>query len=680
MNLWSGRDNDMGMEESFSETYEILGKLGEGSGGIVYKAYHKRLRQEVVLKKVRNRGMSDAASRQEVDILKQLHHSYLPQVFDFLEIDGSVYTVMSYIQGKSFAQLIKEGHKFTQQQLIRWGMQISSALNCLHSQKPPVIHGDIKPANIMLTKEGDICLIDFNISFYLDHTAVLGYTNGYTSPEQYIMALSSSSGIDFPEKSNVDERTDIYSVGAALYHIATGQKIKDCRQKIDKELLTQYTGEAFAQVIERATKIAPQDRYQTALELFRAFENISKKDRRYQSLLHRQTAIRIGIVTAMAGFIVLGGYGIHRIRLGITEQYNRLVEEQIDLRQSGEYEDQEVVFEEASALIPSALESYYQNAYSLYMQEEYEECISFIDYDICENEDINLIQARMADVYYLEADSYFKLQKYDESLNAYEKLFRLGTKQTEYYRDYAIVLAYSGDAEGGQEILQKAIDYGLKEDSIYYAKGEMENAQGRYDAAIQEFQQCIGITDDDGMKERAYLMLYDIYDEKGEDVNQRNVLIEARQTLPVENQMQVLERLAQIDIELADKSGNSDYRKEAINVLLGVEAQGWATYDTYDTLAVLYEKQGQLDMARQAADTMLEKYGEDYNIYMRYAFLEIDAQELLANTSRDYTQFVQYYEKALQLYTEQQSDNNVDSEMELLKNLYAQVVEGGWVE
>lgn len=680
MNLWSGRDNDMGMEESFSETYEILGKLGEGSGGIVYKAYHKRLRQEVVLKKVRNRGMSDAASRQEVDILKQLHHSYLPQVFDFLEIDGSVYTVMSYIQGKSFAQLIKEGHKFTQQQLIRWGMQISSALNCLHSQKPPVIHGDIKPANIMLTKEGDICLIDFNISFYLDHTAVLGYTNGYTSPEQYIMALSSSSGIDFPEKSNVDERTDIYSVGAALYHIATGQKIKDCRQKIDKGLLIQYTGEAFAQVIERTTKIAPQDRYQTALELFRAFENISKKDKRYQSLLHRQTAIRIGIVTAMAGFIVLGGYGIHRIRLGMTEQYNRLVEEQIDLREAGEYEDQEVVFEEASALIPGALESYYQNAYSLYMQEEYEECISFIDYNICENEDINLTQARMADVYYLEADSYFKLQKYDEALDAYEELFRLGTKQTEYYRDYAIALAYSGDAESGQEILQEAIDYGLKEDSIYYAKGEMENAQGRYDAAIQEFQQCIGITDDDGMKERAYLMLYDIYDEKGEDVNQRNVLIEARKTLPSENQMQVLERLAQIDIELADKSGNSDYRKEAINVLLGVEAQGWATYDTYDTLAVLYEKQGQLDMARQAADTMLEKYGEDYNIYMRYAFLEIDAQELLANTSRDYTQFVQYYEKALQLYTEQQSDNNVDSEMELLKNLYAQVVEGGWVE
>ena len=74
--------------------------------------------------------------------------------------------------------------------------------------------------------------------------------------------------------------------------------------------------------------------------------------------------------------------------------------------------------------------------------------------------------------------------------------------------------------------------------------------------------------------------------------------------------------------------------------------RGWDTYDTYDTLAVLYEKQGQLDSARQTVDTMMEKFGEDYNVYMRYAFLEIDAQELLDNSDRDYTQFAQYYEKS----------------------------------
>ena len=75
--------------------------------------------------------------------------------------------------------------------------------------------------------------------------------------------------------------------------------------------------------------------------------------------------------------------------------------------------------------------------------------------------------------------------------------------------------------------------------------------------------------------------------------------------------MQILENLAQIDIDLADRSGNGQYRQEAIDVLGEIVSQGWDTYDTYDTLAVLYEKQGQLDSARQTVDTMMEKFGED---------------------------------------------------------------------
>ena len=155
----------MSVIQNFSDTYEILDKLGEGAGGIVYKAYHKRLRQEVVIKQHRRSAVSLTGSRREVDILKNLHHSYLPQVLDFFEIDGDVYTVMSYVPGKSFAQLLAEGYRFTPKELIRWGMQICSALNYLHSQNPPVIHCDIKPANILLTPRGDICLIALEISF-----------------------------------------------------------------------------------------------------------------------------------------------------------------------------------------------------------------------------------------------------------------------------------------------------------------------------------------------------------------------------------------------------------------------------------------------------------------------------------------------------------------------------------
>ena len=220
----------------------------------------------------------------------------------------------------------------------------------------------------------------------------------------------------------------------------------------------------------------------------------------------------------------------------------------------------------------------------------------------------------------------------------------------------------------------------VKEDSIYYAQGEIEKALGGSDAALADFRECISRTDDNTMKTRAYLMMNEIYEAKGSDTTQREILLEAKEVLPVENQMQILENLAQIDIDLADRSGNGQYRQEAIDVLGEIVSQGWDTYDTYDTLAVLYEKQGQLDSARQTVDTMMEKFGEDYNVYMRYAFLEIDAQELLDNSDRDYTQFAQYYEKALQLYNEEMTDNNEDNEMLLLESVYAQVVEGGWLE
>ena len=102
----------MSVAEQFSDTYIIREKLGEGSGGIVYRAYHKRLKKEGVIKQMRTRSVSVLVNRQEVDILKNLHHSYLPQVLDFLTIDGEVYTVMSYIPGKSLQQLLKDGYQF----------------------------------------------------------------------------------------------------------------------------------------------------------------------------------------------------------------------------------------------------------------------------------------------------------------------------------------------------------------------------------------------------------------------------------------------------------------------------------------------------------------------------------------------------------------------------------------
>ena len=668
----------MGIAEVLSDTYIIREKLGEGSGGIVYRAYHKRLKKEVVIKRMRTRSVSVLVNRQEVDILKNLQHSYLPQVLDFLTIDKEVYTVMSYIPGKSLQQLLKDGYHFTQNELIRWGMQLCSALNYLHSQKPPIIHSDIKPANIMLTPEGNICLIDFNISFFMDENTVLGYTDGYTSPEQYIIALDSESVHSLPQYSSIDEKTDIYSVGATFYHLASGKKTKDYKDPIDMELLTRRTGEAFAKVIEKSMQIDPDDRFDSAFEMFQAFKSITRQDARYRMLLRRQRGIRAGLVVLMAGFIVLGGYGIHTIKVEKTAAYNELVAQQKEERLARDYEKAEDTYKKAVKILPGALESYYQNASALYDQQKYGACIEFIDYDVLENEKIDPLKKRMADIYYLKAESHFRLGEFEKAVQAYEQLFKLGGYDSGYYRDYAVALAYNGSAGKARDVLDEAVEYGLKEDSVYYAKGEINKSLNELPGAANDFQQCIGLTDDMELKSRAYVMLSEIYEMQGQDVKKRDILAEARTAVPAEYRMIILERLAQADIDLAE-AGQSRYRAEAVEVLNEVIGLGWETYDTYDNLAILYEKQGDLDKAADTLGAMTRLYGEDYNIYKRYAFLEVDRQEQKGNTARDYQAFAGYYEKAEQLYYAQLACNDTDAEMQLLEQVYAQVKSGGWL-
>ena len=118
---------------------------------------------------------------------------------DFFEENGEIYTAMSFIPGRSLKELMEERRQFSQRQLIRWAMQLCSALNYLHTQTPPIIHGDIKPANIMVPPRGDVCLIEFNVSFEVNGNTVLGYTEVYASPEQYIIALDSREGRDLPQ-------------------------------------------------------------------------------------------------------------------------------------------------------------------------------------------------------------------------------------------------------------------------------------------------------------------------------------------------------------------------------------------------------------------------------------------------------------------------------------------------
>lgn len=320
--------NDWPEEEVYSvssqvlaDTYEIRQEIGSGGGGIVYLAWHMRLEKLVILKEDK-RGLSTNIDklRREADALKNLSHSYIPQVYDFLVENGNVYTVMDYIEGESFDKMLEKGQHFPQPMVVKWLRQILEAVVYLHSRPPyGILHSDIKPANIMLRADGNICLIDFNIALALgaEGVAAVGISRGYASPEHYGpealaeatgRAYTSSSSIskvdtgktvhltgkektllakvDLPHRRHLlDVRSDIYSLGATIYHILSGIRPAVKAREIIPLSKKEYSA-ALVDVIMKAMNPNPDLRYQTANEMLEAVNHLRQSDPRYRHFIH----------------------------------------------------------------------------------------------------------------------------------------------------------------------------------------------------------------------------------------------------------------------------------------------------------------------------------------------------------------------------------------------------------
>ena len=187
--------NKLDKDNVINGMYKIIKPIGEGGTGDIFLAWHLNLKKNVVIKRIKDDFVGKVNERGEADILKKLHHRYLPQVYDFIQTGNEVYTVMDYIEGNTLKDYIDAKIRFNEAQIIKWLKQLCEALDYLHSQQPAIIHSDIKPSNIMITPDGDVCLIDFNISFSADGTDQLtGCTEAYASPEQIRKVKSLMAG------------------------------------------------------------------------------------------------------------------------------------------------------------------------------------------------------------------------------------------------------------------------------------------------------------------------------------------------------------------------------------------------------------------------------------------------------------------------------------------------------
>ncbi len=287
--------------------YKILNKVGQGGMSVVYLAMNEKANKQWAIKEVRKDGVLDFESVKqglvaETDILKKLSHPNLPSIIDVIDQDDSFIIIMDYIQGNSLAKALNEYGALPQDKVIEWAKQLCDVLGYLHTRKPPIIYRDMKPANIMLKPDGNVTLIDFGTAREfkeknLADTTCLG-TIGYAAPEQ------------FGGMGQTDGRTDIYCLGATLYHLVTG--MNPCEPPYEIKPIREINpglSSGLEKIILKCTQRDPNDRYQSAEELMYALEHYDEIDDLHRKKQKKKLGAFIGAVACSAIFAGVSIWG-----------------------------------------------------------------------------------------------------------------------------------------------------------------------------------------------------------------------------------------------------------------------------------------------------------------------------------------------------------------------------------
>ena len=262
-----------------NERYKILKVIGKGGMGTVYRAEHIRLDTTLAVKEIRALNGNDEDElvflencEQEARFLVKLSHPNLPKVTDAFVDHDRFFLVMEYIEGSTLDHRLRGAGKagLPVGQILEWGIQIADVLAYLHSQRPPIIFRDLKPANVMVQPDSLIKLIDFGIARRFQpgaskDTSLLGSV-GYSPPEQF-------------GKHQTDHRSDIFSFGATLYHLLTGKDPSHTPFKFESVAkLNPNVPESLSILIERCVKLEAEDRpsniHEVGLELLTIRDSI----------------------------------------------------------------------------------------------------------------------------------------------------------------------------------------------------------------------------------------------------------------------------------------------------------------------------------------------------------------------------------------------------------------------
>jgi serine/threonine protein kinase len=240
--------------------------------GAIYLAQDTHLGNQVcVVKEMVSQSTHPQARQQaaqwferEALLLSRLQHPSIPRVTDHFTEWSRYYLVMDYVEGENLEEFLRrEGRPWLDEsRIVNWAMQICDVLAYLHEQNPPIIFRDLKPANVMLQKDGRIKLIDFGIArhFAPSHGGTAVGTPGYAPPEQYF--------------GRAEPRSDLYALGATLHHLLSGRTPDPYIAFAMLRMLNRSTTAELEVIVAKALNQDPKDRQQSAREFHQSLQNL----------------------------------------------------------------------------------------------------------------------------------------------------------------------------------------------------------------------------------------------------------------------------------------------------------------------------------------------------------------------------------------------------------------------
>lgn len=445
--------------------YRVLRKCGQGGMSIVYMALNERANKTWAIKEIRKDGIRNyEVVKQrlivEINMLKRLNHPHLPSIIDVIDGAGSFLIVMDFIEGKTLSDILKEYGAQPQENVIDWAKQLCDVLGYLHSRTPAIIYRDMKPSNVMLKPDGNVVLFDFGTareykSQNLEDTVCLG-TKGYAAPEQY------------GGHGQTDARTDIYCLGATMYHLLTGHNPSEPPYEMYpiRHWNPQLSGGLEA-IILKCTQKNPIDRYQSCAELLYALEHYWETDAVYRKkqISNLKKFAVPAVLTVALGIASGVFYGLesHTTNTSYDSYINAA-------RNSTVKEDEIANYRKAINLDP-----YRSEGYNGLLQE------AFLDDNVLTREESEEFRAALID--------------YGNQKDTNENAFKSNTEGYERFAYDAGIAYYYKFEEKSNKKNAKGY-FGIAMESKYLDEKQIERAKRLY--AISSYYSMIGVPDETG--------------------------------------------------------------------------------------------------------------------------------------------------------------------------------------